>query len=383
MMYELYQLIRGYLLAHQGTSDLLNALNVLRYITFRGVAAAITAFLLCLTFGPYVIRRLIGLKIGQPIRTKEEVHKLAELHGGKAGTPTMGGVLLIGSVLVATLLWARLDNPAVWLVIFTTVYLGGLGFWDDYLKVAKKKSDGVSEKTKLVAQIILAAIVTGFFLLNPSVEVQARALYVPFYKEPVILNLSWLTFIFFSLVVVGSSNAVNLTDGLDGLATGCTATAAFAFAVLAYCAGNIKIAKYLDIPFYPFTGELGVICMALVGAALGFLWFNCHPAKVFMGDTGSLAIGGMLGVIAICCKQELLLVVVGGVFVVEALSVLIQRSWFKFTKMRFGEGRRVFLMSPIHHHFELKGWKENTVIVRFWILSIMFAFLGLATLKLR
>jgi phospho-N-acetylmuramoyl-pentapeptide-transferase len=383
MMYWLYQLAREHLAAHPGYSDAVKAINVLQYITFRSIAAAMTAFLLCLMFGPYVIRRLIGLKIGQPIRTREQVHKLAELHGGKKGTPTMGGVLLIGAVILATLIWGRLNNAAVWLVLFTTIYLGALGCWDDFLKVTKKKSDGISEKTKLIAQVALAGIVTAFFLLNPAVEVQARGLYVPFYKEPVILNLSWFTFLFFALVVVGSSNAVNLTDGLDGLATGCAATAAFAFAVLAYAAGNLKIASYLQIPFYPFVGELTVICMALVGAALGFLWFNCHPAKVFMGDTGSLAIGGMLGVVAICCKQELLLVVVGGVFVVEALSVLIQRSWFKFTKIRFGEGRRVFLMSPIHHHFELKGWKENTVIVRFWILSIMFAFLGLATLKLR
>ena len=352
-------------------------LNVFQYISFRAVGAAMTSFLLCLIFGNYVIRRLIGLKIGQPIRTKEEVHKLAELHGSKAGTPTMGGVLLLGAVVVSTLLWARPQNDSVWLALFAIAYLGALGFIDDYLKVTKKKSDGVSGRVKLAAQFGLAAIVTGFFLLNPAIEVQARALYVPFYKEPLVLNLSWGTFFFFALVVVGSSNAVNLTDGLDGLATGCTVTAAFAFAVLAYVAGNVKISSYLQIPYYPFTGELTVVCMALAGAGVGFLWFNCHPAKVFMGDTGSLAIGGVLGVVAICCKQELLLLVVGGVFVMEALSVILQVMSFKLT------GKRIFAMSPIHHHFELKGWKENTVIVRFWILSIMFAFLGLATLKLR
>ena len=224
----------------------------------------------------------------------------------------------------------------------------------------------------------------GFFLLNPAIEVQAKALYVPFYKDPLIANLGIAGAIgFFALVIVGASNAVNLTDGLDGLAAGCTCTAAFAYAVLCYICGHVTISSYLQIPFYPFAGELTVICMALVGASFGFLWFNCHPAKMFMGDTGSLAIGGMLGVTAICTKQEMLLVVVGGVFVIEAVSVLIQRTWFKITKKRYGEGRRVFLMSPLHHHFELKGWKENTVIVRFWILSIMFAFLGLATLKLR
>jgi len=363
--------------------DFFRAFNVFQYITFRAIAAAITSFLLSLMFGNWVIRRLISLKVGQPIRTKAEVNKLFELHGGKAGTPTMGGVLLLGVVVVSSLLWARPDNSAVWLLLFTLLYCGGLGFWDDYEKVAKKNSKGVSERTKLIAQAILAVIVASYFLLNPALEVQARELFVPFYKDPVVLNLGWFTVLFFGVVIIGASNAVNLTDGLDGLAAGCTCTAAFTYGILAYVAGNMKIARYLDIPFYPFAGELSVICLAMVGASFGFLWFNCHPAKVFMGDTGSLAIGGMLGVVAICCKQELLLVVVGGVFVIEAASVLIQRTWFKITKRRYGEGRRVFLMSPLHHHFELKGWKENTVIVRFWILSIMFALFGLATLKLR
>jgi phospho-N-acetylmuramoyl-pentapeptide-transferase len=364
--------------------DFYRALNVFQYISFRAIAAAITAFLLCLIFGNWVIRRLISLKLGQPIRTKEEVHKLFELHGGKAGTPTMGGVLLLGAVVVSSLLWARLDNIAVWLLLFTIVYCGALGFWDDYLKVSKKNATGISERTKLVGQGILAVIVAGFFLYNPAIEVQARQLFVPFYKEPLIWNLGFvLTAVFFAVVIIGASNAVNLTDGLDGLAAGCTVTTSFAYAVITYVAGNLKLAGYLQIPYYPFAGELSIICMALVGASFGFLWFNCHPAKVFMGDTGSLAIGGFFGVVAICCKQELLLIVVGGVFVIEATSVLIQRSWFKITKRMYGEGRRVFLMSPIHHHFELKGWKENTVIVRFWILSVMFALLGLATLKLR
>ena len=295
----------------------------------------------------------------------------------------MGGVMLLGTVIISTLLWARPDNMAVWLLLVVLVGCGGLGFWDDYLKVAKKNAAGVSARTKLVVQLVIAAIVTAFFLLNPAIEVQARSLYVPFYKAPIIENLGWFTFFFFALVILGASNAVNLTDGLDGLAAGCTVTTSFAYAVFAYAAGNVKLASYLQIPFYSFAGELAVICMAMVGASFGFLWFNCHPAKVFMGDTGSLAIGGTLGVVAICCKQELLLVVVGGVFVLEAASVLIQRTWFKITKRLYGEGRRVFLMSPIHHHFELKGWKENTVIVRFWIVSVMFALLGLATLKLR
>jgi phospho-N-acetylmuramoyl-pentapeptide-transferase len=358
-------------------SDRFIGFNVFLYVTFRAIAAAVTAFLLTLIFGNFIIRILIALKLGQPIRGAAEVHRLAELHGGKQGTPTMGGVLVIGSVFVSSLLWARLDNRFVWLVLFCMVYLGALGFADDYLKVTKKKSDGISGRIKLVFQIALALIVTAVFLSSPLLEVQARSLYVPFVKAPVITNMGWFTFIFFLLVIVGSSNAVNLTDGLDGLAIGCTITVAFAYALLTYAAGNFRIAEYLQVPFYPFAGELTVVCSALIGAGLGFLWFNCFPAKVFMGDTGSLSIGGMIGVVAICCKQELLLVVVGGVFVIEAISVILQVMSFKLT------GKRIFVMSPLHHHFELTGWKENTVIVRFWILSIIFALLGLATLKLR
>src|SRR5438034_1212489 len=358
-------------------SDQVGGLNVFFYVTFRAVASAVTAFALSLVFGNFIIRKLISLKIGQPIRSVEEVRRLAELHGGKQGTPTMGGVLVIGAVFLASVLWARPDNRFVWLVLFSMLYLGALGFADDYLKVAKKKSAGVSGRIKLVFQIALALIVTAVFLTSPLLEVQARSLYVPFFKSPVVTNMSWFTLLFFALVIVGSSNAVNLTDGLDGLAIGCTVTVAFDYALLTYVAGNFRIAEYLQVPFYPFTGELTVVCASLIGAGLGFLWFNCHPAKVFMGDTGSLAIGGMMGVIAICCKQELLLAVVGGVFVIEAVSVILQVISFKTT------GRRIFVMSPLHHHFELTGWKENTVIVRFWILSIIFALLGLATLKLR
>ena len=366
MMYYLHKL-----------SDQFGGFNVFSYVTFRAVAAAVTAFAVSLLFGNTVIRKLISLKVGQPIRSAEEVRHLAELHGPKQGTPTMGGVIIIGAVFVSSVLWARPDNRFVWLVLFTMICLGALGFLDDYLKVTKRKTDGVSGRVKLLCQLALACVVTSVFLTSPLLEVQARSLYVPFVKAPVITNMGWFTLLFFALVIVGSSNAVNLTDGLDGLAIGCTITVAFAYALLAYAAGNFRIAEYLQVPFYPFTGELTVVCSALVGAGLGFLWFNCHPAKVFMGDTGSLAIGGMIGVVAICCKQELLLVVVGGVFVIEAVSVILQVISFQLT------GRRIFAMSPIHHHFELRGWKENTVIVRFWILSAIFALLGLATLKLR
>jgi phospho-N-acetylmuramoyl-pentapeptide-transferase len=358
-------------------SEQMPGLNVFTYVTFRSVAAAITAFIIALVCGNFVIRKLISLKIGQPIRTAAEVHRLAELHGGKQGVPTMGGVLIIAAVFVASVLWAKPDNRFVWLALFAMTVLGGLGFADDYLKVTKKKSDGISGRYKLLIQLIVAGVVTVFFLTNPLVEVQARSLYLPFFKAPVIANMGFFTFVFFAIVIAGGSNAVNLTDGLDGLATGCTITVAFAYALLTYAAGNFRIAEYLQVPFYRDTAELTVVCSALVGAGLGFLWFNCHPAKVFMGDTGSLAIGGLIAVVAICCKQELLLIVVGGVFVIEAVSVILQVLSFKMT------GKRIFLMSPIHHHFELSGWKENTVIVRFWILSAIFALLGLATLKLR
>lgn len=357
-------------------SEFFKALNVFKYLTFRSICAASTAFLISIVFGNFVIRKLISLKFGQPIRTAEEVNKLFELHGGKKGTPTMGGILIIGSILISVLLWARPTNPFVWLVLFSMLFLGGIGLYDDWLKVAKKNSKGISSRLKFALQCVLAGIFTYFFLTNPELSTIAQKLYVPFFKDPLI-SLGGFTFLFYLLVIVGTSNAVNLTDGLDGLATGCSSTVAAAYAALAYLAGNTKAAAYLQIPYVVYSDELAVVCAALLGACLGFLWWNAHPARVFMGDTGSLAIGGMLGAVAICCKQEILLVIVGGVFVIEALSVILQVASFKLT------GRRIIKMSPIHHHFELSGWKENTVIVRFWIMSILFALLGLATLKLR
>ncbi len=375
MLYYLYELSE-WARASGHDNELFKALNVFKYITFRSICAAATAFLISLIVGNWVIRKLISLKFGQPIRTKEEVHQLFELHGAKKGTPTMGGILIIGSIVLSVVLWAQPENPFVWLVLLSTLFLGGIGFYDDWLKVTKKNSAGISSRLKFGLQCLLALIFTVFFLSDPKLREQAVLLYVPFFKGPV-LYLGWFTFVFYLLVIVGTSNAVNLTDGLDGLATGCTATVAAAYAVLAYLGGNALAAEYLQIPFVPFSGELCVVLSALLGACLGFLWWNAHPARVFMGDTGSLAIGGMLGAVAICCKQEILLVIVGGVFVMEALSVILQVASFKLT------GRRILKMSPIHHHFELSGWKENTVIVRFWILSVIFALLGLATLKLR
>ena len=363
--------------AHGIDSSFLKALNVFSYITFRAICAGVTSFLISLIFGNWVIRKLISLKFGQPIRTKEEVNKLFELHGAKKGTPTMGGILLIGSVVISSLLWAKPENPFVCLVLFSTIFLGGIGFYDDWLKVSKKSSKGISSRLKFSLQCLLAGIFTLFFLTNPKVSQLGQQLFIPFSKEPLFFAMGWFTFVFYLLVIVGTSNAVNLTDGLDGLATGCTATVAATYAVLVYLAGNHKATDYLQIPFVIYSGELTVLCVALLGACLGFLWWNAHPARVFMGDTGSLAIGGMLGAVAICCKQELLLVIVGGVFVIEAMSVILQVASFKLT------GKRIIKMSPIHHHFELSGWKENTVIVRFWIMSVLFALLGLATLKLR
>ncbi len=376
MLYYLYEL--GEWGLKQGwDSDVLKALNVFSYITFRGICAAATSFLLSIICGNWVIRKLISLKFGQPVRTREEVHQLFDLHGGKKGTPTMGGLLIIGTILVSTLLWARPTNPFVWLILFSALFLGGIGFYDDWLKVVRKDSKGISSRLKFALQCVLALVFTGYFLVDPRLSELAQSLYMPFFKGPLLTGMGAFTFIFFLLVIVGTSNAVNLTDGLDGLAIGCTATVAAAYAALSYLAGNSKAAAYLQIPFVPFSGELAVVCAALLGACLGFLWWNAHPARVFMGDTGSLAIGGMLGAVAICCKQEILLVIVGGVFVIEALSVILQVASFKLT------GRRIIKMSPLHHHFELSGWKENTVIVRFWIMSILFGLLGLATLKLR
>ena len=352
-------------------------LHIFQHITFRAMSAAITAFLFSLLFGNFVIRRLVALKFGQPIRTQKEIHKLFELHGVKQGTPTMGGLLPLGATIVASLLWARLQNPFVWLAILSTAYLGALGLIDDYLKVTQRSSTGISNYLKLGLQCILAIIVTLFFLLHPQSSILAQQLYIPFFSEPIISYLGWLSFFVYSLVIVGASNAVNLTDGLDGLAAGCTATVAASYGILSYVTGNINVASYLQVPFVLYSGELCVLCMALFGACLGFLWWNCHPARVFMGDTGSLAMGGLLGIIAICCKQELLLIIVGGIFVMEALSVILQVISFKLT------GKRLMKMSPLHHHFELSGWKESTVIVRFWIMSVLFSLLGLFTLTLR
>jgi phospho-N-acetylmuramoyl-pentapeptide-transferase len=355
-------------------------LNVFRYHTFRAGGAAVTAFIISVVFGEQLIRKLISLKIGQPIRTAEEVNKLYELHGKKAGTPTMGGLLIVGSLIASCLLWCKWDNPMVWNILFTVVGLGGLGFYDDYLKVSKKNSKGVSARLKLVWQggvALVAAYVFAYCIPLDESGHHLRALYIPFLKDALITDMHVFSIAFFTIIIVGASNAVNLTDGLDGLATGCSLTTALAYAAFGYVCGNAKYSDYLGVPHHSLAAELPIVAMGLAGACLGFLWWNAHPAKMFMGDTGSLALGGCIATLAIACKQEIILVVVGGVFVMEALSVMIQVISFKT------RGKRVFRMSPIHHHFELGGWPENQVITRFWIASLIFAMVGLATLKLR
>ena len=364
---------------HEYIKDILGLdLRLLRYITSRAGVACILAFAVSLIVGPAVIRRLIAMKIGQPVRSAEEVHKLAELHGNKAGTPTMGGVMIVGTVLLSVVLFAELSNPLVWVVLFVFLGMGVVGMVDDYWKVVRKDSRGISASTKIFAQLSVAICAALFLFLYPATSDYIRELHLPFHKGAVIEDMGWWCVPFFVLVIVGCSNAVNLTDGLDGLAIGCSVTVALAYAAFCYLVGNQQLGeKYLLIPHSPYAGELTIVCLALVGAALGFLWFNCHPAKVFMGDTGSLALGGAFATLAICSKHEAVLIIVGGVFVMEAASVILQVGSFKL------RGKRIFRMSPIHHHFELKGWHESQVIVRFWMLSLLCALFGLATLKLR
>lgn len=399
MIYWLYEL-RNWLESTGVISDdafVYKLLNIFKYHTFRAGGAAITAFALSLMYGNWVIRKLISLKLGQPIRTAEEVGKLFELQGKKAGTPTMGGILILSTIVISTLIWAKLDNILVWNILLCTIGLGALGFYDDYLKVSKKNSKGASARVKLVWQtgVALVTALVFCYLVPTDATLDAaskagnstmfqmggdstlRALFMPFYKGPVIADMSFIAVLFFSVIIVGASNAVNLTDGLDGLATGCSLTTAIAYTAFGYVSGSALYSSYLGVPHHSLANEIPIVAMALAGACLGFLWFNAHPAKMFMGDTGSLALGGCIASIAIACRQEIVLALVGGVFVMEAASVIIQVISFK------KRGKRVFRMAPIHHHFELGGWHENQVIVRFWILSLFFALLGLATLKLR
>ncbi|HET8798613.1 MAG TPA: phospho-N-acetylmuramoyl-pentapeptide-transferase [Thermoanaerobaculia bacterium] len=348
--------------------------NVFRYITFRTAFAALTALLISFILGPWLIERMRRIKLGQYIR--EEGPKS---HHVKAGTPTMGGILINVAILIPTILWADIFNPYIWIVLFVTASYAAIGFVDDYRKLAKKRNLGLTAKEKFTAQFGVALLAALAIAYLPMLKNNYNTVITfPFIKpETFTLDIGFFYIGFVMLVLVGSSNAVNLTDGLDGLAIGSTLIAAVTYTVLTYATGHARIADYLRIAWVPQTGELAVFCGAMVGASLGFLWFNAHPAEIFMGDVGSLALGGAIGCLAVMIKQELLLVLVGGLFVLEALSVILQVASFKIT------GRRIFKMSPLHHHFELSGWKETKVVVRFWIIAIIFAMVSLATLKLR
>ena len=376
LYYLLYHVLQKYF----------SPLNVFRYITVRTVYASLTAMFLALVFGPWLIRKLRELQIGQFIREEGP-----QEHKKKAGTPTMGGVLIVLSTAVPVLMWADLSNPFVLLSLFALLAFSAIGFIDDYAKVAKRRNLGLTGKNKLTLQVGVSSVVGIVLLVLATHSAYSTQLIVPFFKRfrPELVihgllhsgNLWPLAFfpflVFVAIVITGSSNAVNLTDGLDGLAIGCTVIAAGALTILTYVSSNYRWSTYLEIQYIPRVGELTVFCGALVGASLGFLWYNAHPAEVFMGDVGSLALGGTLGTVAVIIKQEVLLVFVGGIFVVEALSVILQVGLFKL------RGKRVFRMAPIHHHFELLGWSESKVIVRFWIAALVFALFALTTLKLR
>lgn len=346
--------------------------NLFRYITFRSGLALIISLTFCFFVGPKLIRCLRAWqKLGQPIRDDGP-----ESHKAKAGTPTMGGLMMIGSILFSTLLLADLTNPYIWVTIFVLLSFALLGFMDDYLKVSKRNTKGVPGKMKMLVQLIVS-IISCWVIQSYSDSTHTTQLAFPFFKSLLIdLGIFYVPFV--AIVIIGSSNAVNLTDGLDGLASVPIAISALCFGIFSYVVGNVIFANYLQLIYVPHVGELTIICAAIVGSALGFLWFNAQPAEVFMGDTGSLSLGGALGVISVIIKHEIVLAIVGGLFVLEALSVIIQVYYFKLTK-----GKRIFRMAPLHHHFEKAGWPESKVVVRFWIVSVVFALIGLATLKLR
>lgn len=353
-------------------SGVIPGINVFRYITFRTGGAMVTSALVVFMFGPWIIAQLrLAQGKGQPIRADGPPTHLVT----KKGTPTMGGLMILSGLIVATLLWANLRNPYVWIVLLVTLGFGFVGFYDDYLKVSKQTDKGFSGRSRLAVEGLIALIACGcivWFGRDPSVT----AFSIPFIKE-LTINIGWFYLLFGMFIIVGAGNAVNLTDGLDGLAIVPVMIAAASFGMIAYLVGNAVFAEYLQIRYVPGTGELAVLCGAVLGAGLGFLWFNAPPASIFMGDTGSLALGGMLGAIAVATKHEIVLAVIGGLFVVEALSVIVQVASFKLT------GKRIFKMAPIHHHYEQKGWTEPQIVIRFWIVSVMLALAGLSTLKLR
>ena len=352
--------------------------NLFRYLTFRAAGGAATAVIISFVFGPPIIRWLARLRVGQIVRQEGP-----ETHLQKAGTPTMGGVLICAATFTSTLLWAKLDNPYILISLGVLAWTCALGFADDYLKVVRRRTEGLVGRYKLLGQGLLGLIVGLMLLWLPLSPVPANATSIPFVSGYLLVMWKVLYVPWVMLVLAGSSNAVNLSDGLDGLAAGLSSIAAATFAVFAYVMGRVDTSAYLGFSYLPGAGELGIFCVALSGAALGFLWYNSHPAEVFMGDTGSLALGGAIGIVAILLKAEFVLVIVGGVFVLEALSVMAQVGWFRYTAKVRGKGERLLKMSPLHHHFEKVGWPESKIITRFWILGILFALVALSTLKVR
>jgi phospho-N-acetylmuramoyl-pentapeptide-transferase len=350
-------------------SDTFSYFNVFRYITLRTIYATITALLISFILGPWLIRKLQLLHIGQQIREDGPGSHLS-----KEGTPTMGGLLIIFSVAISTILWARLDVEYIWIVLTVTLGFGLVGFMDDYRKLNNQSSKGISGTSRLIAEVAIALTISIVLYLNPGFSTNVT---IPFFKK-ILPDLGWGYIVLSTFIIVGAANAVNLTDGLDGLAIGPATICFGTYLLFAYLAGNIKISGYLQIPYVAGTGELTVFCGAMVGAGVGFLWYNTYPAQIFMGDVGSLSLGGALGTIAVMTKQEIILAIVGGIFIVETISVIFQVGWFKVSN-----GRRIFRMAPIHHHLELKGWAEPKVIVRFWIISIILALIAVSTLKLR
>ncbi len=367
MLYELLYPLR----------ELFFGFNIFQYISFRAIGAAITALLISFLIGPKIIRTLLVHQIGETIRKSGPAS-----HQEKEGTPTMGGIIILLAIILPTILWARLDDRYILLILMATLWMGGIGFLDDYLKVIKKYPKGLIARYKMIGQISLGLIIGSILYFNPISEPIKSVISLPFVANGT-FDLGWFYIPLVVLVITGTSNAVNLTDGLDGLATGLVAIATLVFGAIAYASGRFDYSDYLNILYLPGTGELFIFCLALIGASIGFLWYNAHPAKVFMGDTGSLAMGAALGTLAVLLKKEILLVIIGGVFVAESLSVIIQLGYFKYTKKKYGEGKRFFKMAPIHHHFEIYGWNENHVVIRFWIIGILLAFLSLTTFKIQ
>ena len=351
--------------------------NVFGYISFRAIGAALTALIISFLFGPKIIRILQSRQIGETIRLDGP-----ESHLKKEGTPTMGGINVLLAVILPTFLWAKLTDKNIQLILLATMWMGTIGFIDDYLKVIKKYPRGLIARYKMIGQISLGLIVGSILFYYPDSSQFATSISIPFVANGSI-DISWFYIPLVILVITGTSNAVNLTDGLDGLATGLVAIATLVFGAIAYATGRLDYSDYLNIIYLPGTGELFIFCLALIGACIGFLWFNANPAKVFLGDTGSLAVGAALGTLAVLLKKEILLFIIGGVFVAESLSVMLQVYYFHYTKKKYGDGKRIFRMAPLHHHFELLGWPENHVVVRFWIIGILLALISLTTFKIQ